>query len=853
MPRMQPPRIEDNASPKQRFVFASGAAGGMLNPRESGRDPMNEPQATSDTRSDDPLLRAAAAAAGSPPGSPPQSPIDDDALPHLRIGRYQIKRQIGAGGMGVVYEAVHEELGQSAALKLMKHRAATPEALQRFIREARVLANCHHANIAQVYDAGTHRHGGQEIPYYVLEFVRGARVITDWANEKGLTTDERLDLFARVCDALHAVHERGVVHRDIKPDNVLVDGAGQPKVIDFGVARVLSADLPLPALQTRGENLVGTLQYMSPEQVGPEAADVDRRGDVYALGLLLYELLCGRRPYELGGMTLDEAVRTIRELPPAPPRLANPGLDEDVETILLKALHKDRDRRYPSAAAMATSIRHRLANEPIPDRRDSATYVLRRQAGALVGAHRVTTWLLVTAASLLLAINVGRLLRAWTPLDRLFERTVTTRVQPAGAAPFSKVRMVALRDGRDLKALATSLGLSGVDPTHRVTLRLLHAELMKRLVRSGARVVAFDIQFGKPTGGSEECPYENEMLTGIRVLRQAGVEVVLAAGPRWDIGEEDLPAGVCTALAREAHWGFISADLFPDASWALDLMFQPIDRPPMPSLSLAACAAYWRPGRFHWVNFDYDPQTLARYARISYVRPGAARPRAWAAPAEAYFDRVRLSVLGQATKDMPEFGRARGDWVGQYYLQIARPHEIDEATIDFADVFAADETKLRGWFDGRVVVVGDARVEGRDGPFRTPDGRLYPGFVAHALGIDSMLTSNSILAPFRIDLPGINVPSDLVYAAVATMAGALLAVILPRPAWRRRALTALLAAVLCLASVMMYREGRVLHDPLVPVLGLIFAAEGVALLEGVWRGRAAQPRPRGHPSTAGAS
>jgi CHASE2 domain-containing sensor protein len=793
---------------------------------------MDEPRVTSDTQSDEALAHRAAAVW--PPSEGP------DAAALTRVGRYQIKRWIGSGGMGVVYEAIHDGLGHSVALKLMKYRAASSDALERFLREARVLANCRHVGIAQVYDADVHRDGQREIPFYVMEYVHAGRPITRFASEKGLSIEQRLALFAQVCDAVHSVHERGVVHRDLKPENVLVDSAGQPKVIDFGVARVLNADLPLPALQTRGDRLVGTLQYMSPEQVGAEGGHVDHRSDVYALGLLLYELLCARAPYELRDVTIDAAIRIIREQPPAPPRQFDAAIDDDVETILLKALHKDPERRYPSAAALAKSVRHRLANEPIPDRRDSATYVLRRRAGALVGAHRVTTWLLATAAALLLATNVGGLLRAWTPLGGLFERTVTSRVQPGGAPPFSKVRMLAMRDGDDLKALAQSIGLEGVDPAQRVTLRLLHAALMKRLVDSGARVVVFDIGFA-PRSAGDECPYEKELLEGIRALRRRGIDVVLAAGGKWDVGEDDLALSLCPALAREAHWGFTSTELFPDAPWSLDLLFQRVDSEAMPSLALAACAAYWRPGKFHWVTWDHD-DALARYARVNYVRDGAARPRAWGAPAEKYVDRVRLSALKPAEKDLPEHGRSRGDWVGHYFLQIPPPERIAAATLSYPEVFRAGEAELRAWFADRAVVIGDARPEGRDGPFTTPSQQKYPGFVAHAIGIDSILARNSILAPFRVDLAGFNVQSDLLYAAIATATGGLLTVIVPWPAWRRRALAAALAALLCAVSVMMYRNGRVLHDPTIPILGMFLASEGVALLEGVRGARKAGTR-----------
>jgi CHASE2 domain-containing sensor protein len=479
-------------------------------------------------------------------------------------------------------------------------------------------------------------------------------------------------------------------------------------------------------------------------------------------------------------------------------------------------------------------VRHRLANEPIPDRRDSATYVLKRRMRALVGAHRISTWLMVTVGAVLMAQAVGWVLDAWTPLHLCFERTITSRMQPAGTDPLTKVRMVEMRDGTNWVALARSLGLNEVNPAQRVTLRRLHNELMKRLARSGARVVVFDIFFARSTENAD-CPYENELLDGIAGLRRNNVEVVFTAGGGWDIGEDDLAASMCPGLARETKWGFVTVNAGDDAPWSLELLVQPNNRHPMPSLALAACAAYWRPARFHWVNFDVD-QKLARCARISYSRPGVPRPRAWGAPAEGYVDEVPLSERFIVEKSEPDFGRSVGDWIGYYIFHIPSDKRIRAATIDYAEVFGASEAKLREWFDGRVVVIGDARADGHDGPFPTPDGRSYCGFVVHALGINSILASNGILAPFRVSLPvGVNVRSDALYAAACTVAGALLGLWVPQPPWRRRAITALLLLAIIGASVLFYWQGRVLHGPIVPMLGAVFAVEGIGWLGSVGR------------------
>jgi serine/threonine protein kinase len=324
--------------------------------------------------------------------------------PGQKVGRYKLLKQLGEGGCGVVYLAEQEKPVQRlVALKVIKLGMDTKNVIARFDAERQALALMDHPNIAKVLDAGATETGR---PYFVMELVQGVK-LTTYCDDNQLSQRQRLDLFIKVCHAIQHAHQKGVIHRDIKPSNILValhDGVPVPKVIDFGIAKAISGRLTDdPAVTLLGQ-FVGTPAYMSPEQAEMSGLDVDTRSDIYSLGVLLYELLTGRPPFDQGELVslgLDKMRQTLRETDPLrpsdlltsmtsgdltltarlrheeAPRLIR-SLQGDLDWIVMKALEKDRQRRYETANALTWDVRRYLNNEPVLARPPSRWYRLKK-------------------------------------------------------------------------------------------------------------------------------------------------------------------------------------------------------------------------------------------------------------------------------------------------------------------------------------------------------------------------------------------------------------------------------------------------------------------------------------------
>lgn len=278
-----------------------------------------------------------------------------DPLLGADVGGVRILSVLGEGGMGRVYRGEQSRPRRFVAVKVIRHSAANAKTLHRFVREADVLGTLQHQGIAQVFTAGTYSDGRRDVPFVVMELVDDAMAITEYVRCHKLSLCATLQLFREACEALGAAHAHGIVHRDIKPGNILVDRRGVVKVIDFGLAVSIAGDAS-SALQTTFSDMVGTLQYMSPEQLGGVSHAVDCRSDIYSLGLVLHELLVGRIPYDVTRMSLHDATRMICKRPVPSLRRYADHLPHSLSRVVDRCLSKPRTKRYANAGEVAAVI-----------------------------------------------------------------------------------------------------------------------------------------------------------------------------------------------------------------------------------------------------------------------------------------------------------------------------------------------------------------------------------------------------------------------------------------------------------------------------------------------------------------
>lgn len=466
-------------------------------------------------------------------------------------GRYQLGAKLGEGGFGVVFEAEQTEpLRRTVAIKVLKPGMDSRQVMARFDAERQTLALLEHPHIARVLDAGETTDGR---PFFVMERVRGESVTT-YVKSHAMPLDQRLQLFAAICDAVHYAHQKGIIHRDIKPSNILIDdtsGQPQPKVIDFGIAKAIEGPLTDRTVFTGMDQVLGTPGYISPEQIEHGAGIVDIRADVYALGSLLYELLCDVPVVDasaFAGKPLAQAVRELAEHVPLRPSQRKPELRGDLDAITLKALAIDPELRYASADAFAQDVRRLLRHEPIFARQPSQLYLMKKFARR----HRVGV---VASLAMLFVLIAASVAITMLYFDMRRERDGKQREKDKVDAMLVEARRTAsMRDFREARAksergshaeaVAYLCRANRIDPANGVAAAYLASELAyAHLSRQVAPVLT-------PPEGYDELP-----LIGVSSGAQQVIAVCEAPDRpalllRWSLNDGTLKVHPLEAAAR---------------------------------------------------------------------------------------------------------------------------------------------------------------------------------------------------------------------------------------------------------------------------------------------------------------
>ena len=326
-----------------------------------------------------------------------------------RIGRYRIKSLIGEGGMGRVYLAEQENPKREVAIKVIRGGITNQEVLKRFGLETEVLGRLQHPGIAKILEAGTFRAGGIESPFFAMEFVDGIP-LRKYLSQHQPEPNQKLRMFQEICAAVHHAHQRGVIHRDLKPANIMVDQSNHIRVLDFGVSRATDPDIQAHSIETATGQLVGTVPYMSPEQIGGRQSEIDTRSDIYSLGVILFETLTGHLPYDLADASLLVAVRTVADQEPAQLKSFDKRYQGDLNRIVSKALEKNPQRRYQTADALSSDVSRFLNRQPILARPPTVYYQLKKFAER-------NTLLVVATALVLLTLVGGTIGTTWGMLS----------------------------------------------------------------------------------------------------------------------------------------------------------------------------------------------------------------------------------------------------------------------------------------------------------------------------------------------------------------------------------------------------------------------------------------------------
>ncbi|MEM1450795.1 MAG: serine/threonine-protein kinase [Planctomycetota bacterium] len=640
---------------------------------------------------DDDLVDALADAVDVIGAAPDDSFADraDDHAADAVVGGYRLVRRIGEGGMGVVWEARQERPARTVALKILRSIGHT-DTLRRFELEGEVLGRLQHPSIASVFEAGVDASEAGERPFLALELVDGAP-LDAYAAELDLDVEAIVLLLVRVAEGVQHAHQRGVVHRDLKPGNVLVRDDGQPKILDFGVARVAGGiEDEVPTMVTRTGEIIGTLAYMAPEQIEGDPAAIDTRVDVYALGVVAYQLLARRRPIEVGGLALGDAMRRVLDEPPLPLTTAAPEVPLDLATVVHRAIEKDRDRRYPSVEAFAADLQRFLRHEPVEARPPSVAYqvskFVKRHRGATLGA--LAAFAAVVTGGIVSAVLWLREQDALQEALRAGEATSLALDSANASLDVARTRMQELRETH---LFFEGLVAQGMPDESGRDLRLSDA-----LIRSASEIPS--MFRGSPAQRAWLHSTSGHMFAGLGMLDEAREQVELARAC-----VDPLPPRLDAALADVLAWVLQTEQRFREAEAELErglALLEDADR---------AVAAELAAGNLHAALSGSDASALATDSRtlehaqqeVLRTRIGLVIRRSWIACSLRDTDAARrhadVAVALLADLQDPDDERAlellhlRAE-VAKAEGDLARASELLRECIDLSEAQGRGET-----------------------------------------------------------------------------------------------------------------------------------------------------------------